>query len=98
MKLSNHPTGSGSGIRLLALLLLSLYGYCTGQIDCAGKSLVTVNTTDGTLAFNSLPAGAGPVQPIYDPGAIGGWYDLAVKFVDAARPGSLPYGMCCSEG
>lgn len=44
--------------------------------------------------FEPLPPGAGPVQPVYDPGPVGGWYDLANRFANAARPGGLPYGTC----
>lgn len=88
-------TSSGSIMKFLLLatpLLLSLLGCCTGQIQCNGP-LVAVNT-NGRLNFSSLPAGAPFVQPVYNPGAVGGWYDLAGGFVDVVRPGNLPYGTC----
>ena len=82
---------SGTESWLLALSLLSLVCCGWGQgIQCTRPFVRPA--PDGTLDFEELPAGADPVQPEYDPGPIGGWYSLAGGFVDAARPGSLPYG------
>ena len=87
---------TGSHTRLLVsaslLFFLSMLCGCSGQIQCGGRLLT--RHPNGTVMFEPLPPGAGPVQPVYDPGPVGGWYDLANRFANAARPGGLPYGTC----
>ena len=83
-----HP--AGNGLRVLALMLISLVSICCGQIQCT-RSYVT-QSPDGELEFEGLPPGAPNVGPRYNPGPVGGWYSLAGGFVDVVRPGSLPYG------
>ena len=48
--------------------------------------------SNGSLMFRPLSPGSDNPDPVYDPGAIGGWYSLAAGFVDVVRPGTLPYG------
>lgn len=80
-----------NGCKVLSLLVISL-SYTCGQIQCP-SAFVTI-LSNGTADFDGLPAGAEDVDPVYDPGAIGGWYNLAGGFVDVVRPGSLPYSTC----
>ena len=78
------------GFKVLWLVAVSLT-YTSGQFQCPA-SFVNV-FSNGTADFDSLPAGAEDVEPVYDPGPIGGWYSLARGFVDVVRPGSLPFSM-----
>ena len=71
------------------LVVLSLSSLGCGQLQCRNDLLAV---TDGSIDFDPLPAGQSDEIPAYNPGAVGGWYDLAGRFVDAVRPGSLPYG------
>lgn len=82
----------GSKVKVLGLLVLvSLIVPNGGQIQCPAN-LLTYFPNNSTVIFNPLPPGAENTMPEYDPGPIGGWYNLAARFVDAVRPGSLPYG------
>ena len=75
---------------LLALGLLCVLQLSLAQdISCPAELLVNSN---GTLEYSELPTTTPVPVPGYDPGAIGGWFNLAGLFVDAARPGTLPYG------
>jgi hypothetical protein len=100
MKRGGHSTSNG--ILVVSLVVIYLTYTCgQSQLQCP-SGLVTV-FPNGTADFGSLPAGAEDVDPVYDPGPIGGWYSLARGFVDVVRPGSLPYGMyvclvCIADG
>ena len=78
-----------------AILLLgctfSALAFVSGQIQCPARP-ATLNS-DGTVTYSPLPSGSDLFNNSYNPGAIGGWYSLASGFVDAVRPGNLPYGM-----
>ena len=81
--------GSNVGRHLFQFILLMV----SVSICCSSSGQFLTENSNGTVTFTGLPAGSGPVSSNYDPGAIGGWYSLASGFVDAVRPGSLPYGM-----
>lgn len=83
---------TSNGFAVLSFVLISLSSYTCGQIQCPAPFVRVF--PNGTADFDSLPPGGEDVDPVYDPGAIGGWYDLAEGFVDAVRPGSLPYSKC----
>ncbi len=80
--------------KVFVLLLISLsssYGQIR-QIQCP-RPLLTV-TDDGDVVFDPFPSTSNAANdvPVYNPGPIGGWHNLAGSFVDAVRSGSLPYG------
>lgn len=86
-----------SAVSELALILAIVISLCHGQrLQCTNDPLIV--EADGTINFEPLPAGESDEIPAYNPGAVGGWYDLAGRFVDAVRPGSLPYGKLCHGG
>lgn len=82
-----------AGARLLPLMglvvLLSSAPPLVGSVNCPANSVMVSN---GTLMFQPLSPGSDNIDPMYNPGAIGGWYSLAAGFVDVVRSGSLPYG------
>lgn len=84
-------------IGLLSLTALPTSGQI--ELQCPNELLTISN---GTITFSPISEGSGPVDASYDPGAAGGWYALANGFVDAVRPGSLPFGelstFCCMPG
>jgi len=79
---------------LLALGLPSVLQLSRGpDITCPAEQIVLSN---GSVEYSELPTTT-PVSipvsiPVYDPGAIGGWYNLIASFVDGISPGTLPYG------
>ena len=73
--------------------LLSLTALPTsGQIEQQCPTELLTISSNGTITFSPLSNGSGPVDASYDPGAAGGWYALANGFIDAVRPGGLPFG------
>ena len=85
-------TGAGPSVykRLLFLLLhVFVLSCCSGQ-QCPRQGLTTFSG-NGSVTFTPLPPGSDNINPTYDPGPVGGWFNLARGFVDAARPGGLPY-------
>lgn len=80
-----------SGFRVIVLVVISSSFSWGQQLQCQTETVTVFR--NGTADFGSLPAGAQDIVPVHDPGPIGGWYDLAGKFVDAVRPGNLPYGV-----
>ena len=75
---------------LLALGLPSVLQLSLGQeITCPAEQIVISN---GSVEYSELPTTTPVSIPVYDPGAIGRWYNLIASFVDGIRPGSLP---CC---
>lgn len=75
---------------LEALLVLSSAPLLVRGVQCPSDSVLVGR--NGTLVFRPLSPGSDNSDPVYDPGAIGGWYFLAAGFVDIVRPGTLPYG------
>lgn len=73
-----------------ALLVLLSAPHLARAVQCPSDSVLV--GSNGTLVFRALPPGSDNSDPVYDPGAIGGWYSLAGGFVDVVRSGSLPYG------
>jgi len=71
---------------------LSVVSLATGAIQCPANP--ATRNADGSVTYSPLPSGSSPTNASYNPGAIGGWYSLASGFVDAVRPGSLPFGRC----
>jgi len=75
---------------LLALGLLCVLQLSLAQdITCPAELIFISN---GSVEYSELPTTTPISIPVYDPGAIGGWYNPIASFVDGIRPGTLPYG------
>ena len=84
------PSGSRVLLPLMGvILMLSSAPLLVRAVQCPAES---VSVDNGTLTYRPLSPGTETEDPVYNAGAIGGWYSLASGFVDVVRSGSLPYG------
>ena len=82
----------GPGGQIGFALLLSVVPLAVRTLQC--PDVPVQRLSNGSLVFRPLSAGPQESNPIYDPGAIGGWYSLPSGFIEVVRSGSLPYGNC----
>ena len=77
--------------------LFALWLLCALQLSLAQNLTCPAQQTtfnqDGSIRERSVPTSS-PLPPPRDvTSAIDGWFNIAGLFVDAVRPGTLPYGM-----
>ena len=79
-----------AGMFIAVVLLVYMQLHVSFAVECkAGRVMVPAA---GSLVFPDVPRNI-TYEEIsdYDGGPLSGWYSMAGGFVDAVRPGGLPY-------